>query len=293
MTLYIPEGYLTPAGACAVIGRTVYGEQWRGCLAPGGAVDQRNAIDRFRQQKVAARKRDRWADQRRASPVLKRRRRQFLDMGLSDDEIAQRLAHLDQSDLDAIEKEVETRYVDEIARERQYFDTRKRLLELLRVDQVTAILVDHDGREHNVPVELWRSDSWVDVLHALETGEAEFDATLYRAADLGSHNTPLRGGRQRGRLFIAAVDLTSALEVPSGATHSTTRAEKQCQAWLEDLRSGPKEKKRDDYMLEAIHKFGSDRLSKRGFSRAWTKAREGVPNSEWERSGPLKSAKGS
>ena len=202
MAPFFSEDFVSPSTAVALVGSSLYGEQWNGCLTLSEAGSLYNAIAALRNERTLARQRELWPAQSASSPVMRRRARV---LGLGSETAAKIFAPLSDSDKKVIDEGIEVKFAEELAREQRSRQTKSRLVELLCSAQVTAILLVSSGNTYEVPCEYWASDQ---AGSTIDSGKASYNPAIYKSGPFGI---------LQGRVLIPKASLTAALDgAPDG-----------------------------------------------------------------------------
>ncbi len=278
MPPFFPDDFVSPSTAVALVGSSLYGEQWNGCHARREADRFYAATAALRKARTIARRRELWPALSASSRIMRRRARV---LELSDEGAAKQFVSLDDADIKAIEDEIEAKFAEDFARQRRCWQARYRLLELLCSAQVTTTLLESSGNKSEMPCEFWASDQ---AENAVDSGKASYNPAIYKSGPFGM---------LQGRVLVPKADLIAALEgSPKAGDTGSIAAETRCEMWIK-LKAEAWEKsddpapRRDDLCLEAQQKFTG--LSKRSFYKAWA----AEANPAWMLSGPKSSRRNS
>ena len=127
MPPFSTDDFVSPSTAVALVGSSLYGEQWNGCPTLSEAGSLHNAIAALRNRRTIARQRNLWPALSASSRVTRRRARV---LELSAETAAKRFVSLGDSDRKAIADEIEAKFAEDLARERHCRNAKTRLLVL-------------------------------------------------------------------------------------------------------------------------------------------------------------------
>ncbi len=198
MPPFFPEDFAPPSTAVALVGSSLYGEQWNGCPTLSEARSLYNAIDALRNKRTIARQHELWPALSASSRVTRRRARV---LELSAETAAKRFVSLGDSDRKAIADEIEAKFAEDLARERHCQNAKTRLLVLFCSAQVTTTLLASNGKTYEMPCEFWASDQ---AGSAVDSGEASYNPAIYDKSE------PFE--TLQGRVLVPKADLIVALE---------------------------------------------------------------------------------
>lgn len=192
-----PEDFVSSSTAVALVGSSLYGEQWNGCPTLSEAGSLYYAIAAFREERTTARQRELWPALSASSREMRRRARV---LELDAEMAAKQFVSLGDSDIKVIDDEIDAKFAEELARERRSRRAKSRLVELLCSAQVTATLLVSTGNRYEMPCEYWASDQ---AGSAVDSGKASYNPATYKSGPFGA---------LQGRVLVPKADLMAALE---------------------------------------------------------------------------------
>lgn len=173
MPPFFREDFVSTRTAVALVGRSLYGEQWNG---PGNSQNLYSAIADFKKELTNARQLELWPTIKASSPLMRRRARQLLGAGSDEDGAALQLVSLGDTDIKAINDKIETKFAEELARDRRYQHAEEHLIGLFCSAQVTTTLLAPSGNRYEMPCEFWASD---EAKSTIDAGEASYNPAIY------------------------------------------------------------------------------------------------------------------